>query len=188
MVRSSPPPTAERDLAVHTTSMWEKPGWLDFFWQYLCKGYLLLIWKDSITHMRDLAVYVKLELHSVIENTSDSYLCFQQVLIHSLPYFFFLYWSPSLYLCRIFETTSSKINEVFSSINRCAHVFLFGDLMPIVRVGWPIMLELTAEADLEAINHYHKVLHLGCCSSPGSTSGQIGKFLNDLIQMISFPT
>ena len=60
--------------------------------------------------------------------------------------------------------------------------------MPIVRAGWPIMLELTAEADLEAINHYHKVLHLGCCSSPGSTSGQIAKFLNDLIQMISFPT
>ena len=47
------------------------------------RGYLPLIRKDSITHMHDLAVYVKegfpfprdLSLES-LENSTDSYLCF----------------------------------------------------------------------------------------------------------------
>ena len=36
------------------------------------------------------------------------------------------------------------------------------------------MRMLTAEADL-AVNYYHKALHLGCCSSPRSTSALLGK-------------
>ena len=43
-------------------------------------GYLLLIRKDSITHMHGLAVYVKEELPFAqdlsLENYVDSYLCF----------------------------------------------------------------------------------------------------------------
>ena len=44
------------------------------------RGYLPLIWKDSITHMHGLAVYVKDELPFAqdlsLENSTDSYLCF----------------------------------------------------------------------------------------------------------------
>ena len=32
------PALAESGMGVHTTSMWDKPGWLSLFWQFLCKG------------------------------------------------------------------------------------------------------------------------------------------------------
>ena len=48
-------------LSWHCCSMWDKLGWLKWFWQFFCKGigYLPLIWKDSISPMHGLAVYVK---------------------------------------------------------------------------------------------------------------------------------
>ena len=51
--------------------------------------YLLIIRKDSTTHMHRLAVYVK-EGHpfASLENSADSYLCFRLALLHSVPYFF----------------------------------------------------------------------------------------------------
>ena len=77
--------------------------------------------------MNDLAVYVKVALHFALDNTSDSYLSFQKALLLSLLYFFF-YLSPSWYFCTVFDTNSSNIDEVFSSINQYAYVFLFRDL------------------------------------------------------------
>ena len=61
------------------------------------RGYLPLIRKDSSTHMLSLAVYVKEGLPFArdlsLENSADSYLCFQYapICFHSVPYFFFLY-------------------------------------------------------------------------------------------------
>ena len=59
------------------------------------RGYLPLIRKDSVTHMHGLAVYVKEVLpfaqDLTVENSMDSYLCFQLVLLHSGSYFFSLY-------------------------------------------------------------------------------------------------
>ena len=69
------------------------------------RGYLPLIRKDSITHMHGLAVYVKEGLPFAwdlsLENSADSYLCFQLALLHSVSYFFFFYQSlsSSLYTC-----------------------------------------------------------------------------------------
>ena len=41
-------------------SMWDRPGWLNWFWQFLCEGsYLLLIRKGFTTHTHSLAVYAK---------------------------------------------------------------------------------------------------------------------------------
>ena len=60
------------------------------------RGYLPLIRKDSATHIHGLAVYVKERLPFAqdlsLENSadSDSYSCFQLVLLHSVSYFFFL--------------------------------------------------------------------------------------------------
>ena len=49
--------------------------------------------------MHDLAVYVREELPFAqdlsLENSEDSYLCFQLGLFHSVSYFFRLYLSPS---------------------------------------------------------------------------------------------
>ena len=59
------------------------------------RGYLPLIGKDSITHMRDLAAYVKrglpFERDLFLENSADFYLCFRLASLHSVSYFFFLY-------------------------------------------------------------------------------------------------
>ena len=54
-------------------------------------GYLPLIRKDSSTHMRGLAVYVKGGLPFAQdlsrENSADSYLCFRLTLLHSVSFF-----------------------------------------------------------------------------------------------------
>ena len=50
----------------------------------------------------------------------DSYLCFQLALLH----FFFLSQSPSLSLCMVFYSISSKIDEILST-NPSTNVFIF---------------------------------------------------------------
>ena len=110
----------------HSCSMWDKLWWLNWFWQFLC----CRIPKDSITYMHGLAVYVKEGLPFAqdlsLENSSDSYLCFQLALLHSVSYFFFLYQSPTLSLCMVFDSISSNIDDILL-INPSANVFVFGD-------------------------------------------------------------
>ena len=93
-------------------------------------NYLPLIWKDYTTHMHDLSVYLQEGLPFVLDlflnNSADYYLCFRLALFHSLSYFFFLFWSPSLSLCTFFDSVSSYKNEALS-INPCANVFVFRD-------------------------------------------------------------
>ena len=93
-------------------------------------GYLPLIWKDSTTHMLGLAGYVKEGLpfawNLSLENSADSYFCFWLVLLHSVSYFFFLYWPPSLPLCTVFDSISSNIDKVLL-MNASANVFFFED-------------------------------------------------------------
>ena len=60
------------------------------------------------------------------ENSKDSYLCFQLPLLHPVPYFFFLYQSPSFSLCLVFNFISSNIDGDLS-VNPPANVFVFGD-------------------------------------------------------------
>ena len=94
------------------------------------RGYLPLIRKDSTTHMCGLAVCVKEGLPFARDlsrrNSADSYLCFRLALLHLVFYFFFLYRSPSSFLCTVFDSVSSNIDKVLS-INTSAYVFAFGD-------------------------------------------------------------
>ena len=80
--------------------------------------------------MHGLAVYVKEGLPFAqdlsLENSADSYFCFQLALLHSVSYFFALYQSPYLSLNTIFDSVSSNIDEVLS-IDPSANVFVFGD-------------------------------------------------------------
>ena len=59
------------------------------------RAYLPLIKKDSSTNTHGLTVNVKKGLPFAqdlsLENSADSYLCFQIALLHSVSYFFFLY-------------------------------------------------------------------------------------------------
>ena len=61
-----------------------------------------------------------------LENPEDSYLCFRLPLLHRVFYFFFPYRSPSLSLCKLFDSISSNIDKVLS-INPSANMLLFGD-------------------------------------------------------------
>ena len=92
------------------------------------RGYLPLIRKDSSTRMHGLTVCVKEGLPFAqdlsLDNSADSYLCFQLALLHSVS--FFLYRSPSSAVCMVFDSISSNIDEVLS-INPSANIFVFGD-------------------------------------------------------------
>ena len=80
--------------------------------------------------MHGLAVYVKdgfpFARNVSLQNFADSYFCFQQALLHSVSYFFFLYRSPSLSLCTVFDSNASNIDEVLS-IKPFPNVFAFED-------------------------------------------------------------
>ena len=69
-----------------------------------------------------------------VKNSADSYLCFRLALLHSMPYFTFLCHSLSLSLCTVLDIISSNIDNVLS-INPSANVFVFGDLMSIIRTS-----------------------------------------------------
>ena len=79
------------------------------------KGYLPLIWKDSVTHMHGLTVScwgrTSFCLGLILERSVDSYCCFWLALLHSVSCFFFLYQSPSLSLWTVFDSVSSKIDK-----------------------------------------------------------------------------
>ena len=129
--------------------------------------HLLLIRKESSTHMHVLAAYVKEGLPFAqdlpLEDSADSYLCFRLALLHSLSYFLFLYQSPSLSFCTVFSSISSNIDEVVS-INPSANLFVFGDFN--VHQDW-----------------------LTSCGT--DTSGELCynfSITNDLTQMVNFPT
>ena len=97
---------------------------------FYVRGYLPLIWKDSMIRIYGLAVYVKEGLTIARdlsqENSADSYLCFRQALLHAVSCFFFLNWSPSFSLCTFFDSISSNMVEVLL-INPSANVSVFGD-------------------------------------------------------------
>ena len=133
------------------------------------RGYLPLMQKVSTTDMHGVAVHVKEGLSFAQdlspENSTDSYLCFRLALLHSLSYFFFLYQSPSLALCTVFDSISSNIDEVLS-INPSANVFVFGDFN---------------------VHHKDWLTYSGGTDRPGELCYNFS-ISNDLTQMVNFPT
>ena len=109
----------------NSCSVWDKPGWLNWFGQFLCEGlssfnpkrlYYSYAWSCSLYERRT-SFCTGLSL----ENSGDSYLCFRLALLHSISYFFSLYRSPSSSLCMVFDSISSNVDEVLS-INPSANV------------------------------------------------------------------
>ena len=119
--------------------------------------------------MHGLAVYVKEGLPFAqdlsLENSADSYFCFQLALLHSVSYFFFLYQSPSSSLCMVSNSISSNIDEVLS-INPSANIFVFRDLH---------------------IHHKNWLTYSGGTDQPGKLCYNFS-ISNDLTQMVNFPT
>ena len=100
-----------------------------------------------------------------LENFADSYLCFRLALLHSVSYFFFLYRSPTLSLCTVFDSISSNIDEVLS-INPSANVFVFGDFN---------------------VHHKDWLTYSGETDRPGELCYN-SSISNDLTRMVNFPT
>ena len=136
---------------------------------FYVRGYLPITRKDSITHMHGLAVYVKEGLPFAqdlsLENSANSYLYFQLTLLHSVSYFFFLYQSPSLSFCTVFDSVSFNIDEVLS-INPSANVFVIGDFNA---------------------HHKDRLTYSGGTDIPGELCYNFSTS-NDLTQIVSFPT
>ena len=104
---------------------------------------------------------------SSLENSADSYFGFWLALLHSVSYFFFLYWSPSSSLCTIFYSVSSNIDEVLS-INPSTNVFVFREFN---------------------IRHKYWPTYSGGTGRPGELCYNFSiSDLSDLAQMVNFPT
>ena len=56
------------------------------------------------------------------------YLCFRLALLHSVPYFFFLYRSTSSALCMVFDSISSNIDEVLLMNPTAISIYNFDSL------------------------------------------------------------
>ena len=111
--------------------------------------------------MHGLAVYVKVGLPFA----GTSHLCFWLASLYSVSYLCFFYQSPFSSLCTVFDSISSKIDEVLST-NLSANVFVFGDFN-IHHKDW---LTYFGETDRSGEH---------CHNFPIS---------NDLTQMVNFPT
>ena len=88
--------------------------------------------KDSITHMHGLAVYVKeglckglvsRKLYWLLLMFLTGFTSLSVILLYPLS---ILYQSPSSFLCMVFDSISSDIDEALS-INPSANEFVFGD-------------------------------------------------------------
>ena len=90
------------------------------------------------------------------------FLCFRLALLHSVPYFFFIYQSPSS-LCVVVGAISPNIDEVLL-INPSGNMFIFGDFN-ICHKDWPT--------------------YSGGTDGPGE---QCYHFSNDLTLMVNFLT
>ena len=93
------------------------------------------------------AVYVKEQLpfawNFCLENSADSNLRFRLALLHSVSHLFFFYRSPSLSLCRVFDSISCNIDEM--RFSRSTHLLMFlslETLTSIIRTDLPILAEL----------------------------------------------
>ena len=120
--------------------------------------------------MHGLAVYAKEGLPFAqglfLENSADSYFYFWLILHHSvMPYFFLLYPSPSLFLCMVFDSISSNIDEVLL-INPSANVFVFRDFN---------------------VHHKDWLTYSGRTDRPGELCYNF-TISNNLTQIVNFPT
>ena len=94
----------------HACSMWDKFWWLNWFWQFLCEGlpsfnpkgichshtWFCILWERGASFAWDASP----------ENSVNFYICFCVALLHSVPYFFFLYQSLSSSLSTVFDVIS----------------------------------------------------------------------------------
>ena len=102
---------------------------LNVLWPYYQKDMHAWLFHDF--HIHGLVYYVKdgppFSWDLSLENSVDSYVYFQLVLLDLVLYFCSLYQSPSSYLFTVFNSISSNIDE-FLLTNPTANVSFFGGI------------------------------------------------------------
>ena len=111
--------------------MWERLGWINWFWQFLCKGLSSFNFKWFCYSC--IVLQFMLRRGFPLDGTNLQkilwiLICFRLALLYSVFYYFFLHPSFSSSLCSIFNAVSSNIDDVRSVIP-FANVFVFGDFM-----------------------------------------------------------
>ena len=149
--------------------MWDKLGWLNQFWQFLCEGlssfnpkwfYYSYAWSCIFCEGR-----TSFCLGLISRKICRFFLIFSTGFASLSVLLLFLYRSPSASLCTVFDSVSSNKDEVLS-INPSANVFVFRDF-----------------------NVHPK--NWATCSSGTDRSGELFynfSISNDLNQMVNFPT
>ena len=151
-------------LSWHYWSMWDKLGWLNWSWQFLCEGlysfnprrfYYSCTWSCSLSERRtSFCIRIREFLHML----SNSFTLLGVLL-------FFHSWSPSLSLCTAFDSIPSNIDEV-PSIKPSANVFLLRDFN---------------------VHHKDWLIYSGGIDRPSELCYNFS-ISNDLTQMVTFPT
>ena len=97
---------------------------------FMVKGYLPIIRKDSTHHMHGLGLYVRENLpigrEHRFESPVHSFMCFRLALLHSTTFLFFLYRSPSNQDCSLIDNVSDCIDLALSNCPS-ANIVVFGD-------------------------------------------------------------
>ena len=122
-------------LSWHSCFIWEKLERLNWFWQFLCEGYLPSIGKDSITHMHGLTWLTCVERSSfctelISRKFADSHLRFPHGFTSLSVLLLFFYWSHSLSSCMIFDAISSSMWRFSQS----THLIMYLSLETLINV------------------------------------------------------
>ena len=120
----------------HSCSMWNKVGWLNWFWQLLWKG---LYWFNpkGFCYSYKWSCTLFEERISVCKGLISKKLCkflFMTVFTYSVSYFFFFYQLPFSSLFTIFNAVSSNTDEVLL-INTSATAFVYHKNL-LIYFGW----------------------------------------------------
>ena len=153
-------------LPWRSCSMWDKSGWLKWFWQFLCERlssfnptvfYYSYAWSHSLCERRTFFCtgLISRKLCRLLLIFSTGFTSFSVLLL-------FLYRSPSLSLCKVFDSISSNIDEILS----ITHLLIF--------VFWDFN-----------VHHKDWLTYSSGSDKPGEFRYN---FSNDLTQTVNFPT
>ena len=122
-------------LSWHSCSVWDKHGWLNWFWEFLCEELSSFnpnifcysyAWYCSLCERRT-SFCMELISWKLCGFWIMFWTCFISLsVIQLVSYFLFLYRSCSSLLSTVFDSISSNIYEILL-INPSANVFEFGD-------------------------------------------------------------
>ena len=91
---------------------------LDDSGNFTVRGCFPLIWKDSTTLWSCTLFEERTSFcMGLISRKLCGFVCFWLALLHSVSYFFFLYWLPSSFLCTVFDSIFFYQNDIHKFTN-----------------------------------------------------------------------